>query len=311
MIKPIVALAGGVGAARFLEGLTRVVDPQRLWIVGNTGDDTEMHGLHISPDLDTVAYTLAGLANPEHGWGLEGDTFHCLEALRKLGVDAWFQLGDRDFATHLYRTVRLREGASLTQVTAELALAQGLRMLLLPMTDQRVRTLVKTRRGVLDFQTYFVRRRARDTVLGVTFDGARKARPAAGLLQAIRQAAGIIVCPSNPIISIGPILAVPGIREALRKSTAPVAAISPIVGGRALKGPAARMMKSLGMRVSALGVAEVYRDFLDVFVLDAVDARQASKIEALGMRVVVTDTIMTSMARKKALARVVVGALGL
>ncbi len=311
MIKPIVALAGGVGAARFLEGLTRVVDPQRLWIVGNTGDDTEMHGLHISPDLDTVAYTLAGLANPQHGWGLEDDTFHCLEALRKLGVEAWFQLGDRDFATHLYRTVRLREGASLTQVTAELALAQGLRMLLLPMTDQRVRTLVKTRRGVLDFQTYFVRRRARDTVLGVTFDGARKARPAAGLLQAIRQAAGIIVCPSNPIISIGPILAVPGIREALRKSTAPVAAISPIVGGRALKGPAARMMKSLGMRVSALGVAEVYRDFLDVFVLDAVDARQASKIEALGMRVVVTDTIMTSMARKKALARVVVGALGL
>jgi len=184
-------------------------------------------------------------------------------------------------------------------------------MRLLPMTDQRVRTLVKTRRGVLDFQTYFVRRRARDTVLGVSFDGARKARPAAGVLQAIRQAAGIIVCPSNPIISIGPILAVPGIREALRKTTAPVASISPIVGGKALKGPAARMMKSLGMRVSAAGVAEVYRDFVDVFVLDRVDARQAAKVEALGMRVVVTDTIMTSLARKTALARVVVGALGL
>jgi LPPG:FO 2-phospho-L-lactate transferase len=311
MIKPIVALAGGVGAARFLEGLARVVDPCRLWIIGNTGDDTEMHGLHISPDLDTVAYTLAGLANPQHGWGLAADTFHCLEALRKLGAEAWFQLGDRDLATHLYRTERLREGATLTQVTAELVAAQGLRMRLLPMTDQRVRTLVKTRRGVLDFQTYFVRRRARDTVLGVTFDGARKARPAAGLLQAIRQAAGIIVCPSNPIISIGPILAVPGIREALRKSAAPVAAISPIVGGRALKGPAARMMKSLGMRVSAAGVAEMYRDFVDVFVLDWVDARQASKVEALGMRVEVTDTIMTSLARKRALARVVVGALGL
>lgn len=311
MIKPIVALAGGVGAARFLEGLARVVDPGRLWIIGNTGDDTEMHGLHISPDLDTVAYTLAGLANPQHGWGLEGDTFHCLEALRKLGAEGWFQLGDRDFATHLYRTARLREGASLTRVTAELAAAQGLRMRLLPMTDQRVRTLVKTRHGVLDFQTYFVRRRARDTVLGVSFDGIRKARPAAGLLQAIRQAAGIIVCPSNPIISIGPILAVPGIREALRKTTAPVAAVSPIVGGKALKGPAARMMKSLGMRVSAVGVAELYRDFVDVFVLDSVDARQASKVEALGMRVVVTGTIMTSMARKTALARVVVGSLGL
>lgn len=311
MIKPIVALAGGIGAARFLEGLARVVDPGRLWIIGNTGDDTEMHGLHISPDLDTVAYTLAGLANRLHGWGLAGDTFHCLEALRKLGAEAWFQLGDRDFATHLYRTVRLREGATLTQVTAELAAAQGLRMRLLPMTDQRVRTLVKTRRGVLDFQTYFVRRRARDTVLGVSFKGARKARPAAGLLQAIRQAAGIIVCPSNPIISVGPILAVPGIREALRETAAPVAAISPIVGGRALKGPAARMMKSLGMRVSAVGVAEMYRDFVDVFVLDSIDERHAAKVEALGMRAVITDTIMTSLGRKTGLARVVAEALGI
>jgi LPPG:FO 2-phospho-L-lactate transferase len=311
MIKPIVALAGGIGAARFLEGLARVVDPGRLWIIGNTGDDTEMHGLHISPDLDTVAYTLAGLANRLHGWGLAGDTFHCLEALRKLGAEAWFQLGDRDFATHLYRTVRLREGATLTQVTAELAAAQGLRMRLLPMTDQRVRTLVKTRRGVLDFQTYFVRRRARDTVLGVSFKGARKARPAAGLLQAIRQAAGIIVCPSNPIISVGPILAVPGIREALRETAAPVAAISPIVGGRALKGPAARMMKSLGMRVSAVGVAEMYRDFVDVFVLDSIDERHAAKVEALGMRAVITGTIMTSLGRKTGLARVVAEALGI
>jgi LPPG:FO 2-phospho-L-lactate transferase len=306
MSKPIVALAGGVGAARFLEGLVHVVDPARLWIVGNTGDDTEMHGLHISPDLDTVAYTLAGMANPQHGWGLNGDTFHCLEALRKLGSEAWFQLGDRDFATHLYRTARLREGATLTQVTAELTAAWGLRCKLVPMTDGRVRTLVKTRVGVLDFQTYFVRRGARDTVLSVTFV-ARGGWPAPGVLQAIRQAAGIIVCPSNPIISIGPILNVPGIREALRESAATVAAISPIIGGRALKGPAARMMKSLGMRVSALGVAELYRDFVDVFILDRVDARQAAKVEALGMRVVVTDTIMTSMAKKKALARVVAG----
>src|SRR5262249_39539460 len=184
MSRPIVALAGGIGAARFLDGLARVVDPARLWIIGNTADDTEMHGLHISPDLDTVAYTLAGMANPQYGWGLRGDTFHCLEALRHLGAEAWFQLGDRDFATHLYRRARLRQGATLTQVTAELTAAGGLKSKLVPMTDQRVRTLVKTRRGVLDFQTYFVRRSARDTVLGVTFDGAPRAHPASGLLQA-------------------------------------------------------------------------------------------------------------------------------
>jgi LPPG:FO 2-phospho-L-lactate transferase len=309
MSKPIVALAGGVGAARFLDGLARVVDPARLWIVGNTADDTKLHGLHISPDLDTVAYTLAGLANPEHGWGIAGDTFFCLDALRALGAEAWFQLGDRDIATHLHRTVRLSQGASLTEVTRELAAAWGLRSMLSPMSDDRVRTLVKTRGGTLDFQTYFVRRRARDKVLEISFEGAREARPAPGLLRAIRDAEAIVICPSNPIISIGPILAVPGIREELRKTQAPVAAVSPIVGGRALKGPAARMMKSLGMRVSALGVAELYSDFVDVFVLDRVDAAQAAKIEALGMRPVVTDTIMTGIARKKALARAVAGAL--
>jgi LPPG:FO 2-phospho-L-lactate transferase len=307
--RPIVALAGGVGAARFLDGLARVVDPARLWIIGNTADDTEMHGLHISPDLDTVAYTLAGIANTKHGWGLKGDTFQCLEALRQLGAEAWFQLGDRDFATHIYRTARLRDGATLTGVTRELSAAWGLASTLAPMTDDRVRTLVQTRHGTLDFQTYFVRRRARDKVLAVTFAGAKQARPAAGVLSAIRNAAGIIVCPSNPIISIGPILAVPGIRKALRKTSARVVAISPIVGGKALKGPAARMMKSLGIRVSALGVAELYRDFADVFVLDRADAGQAAGVEKLGMRAVVTDTIMTGIARKKALARAVVAAL--
>jgi LPPG:FO 2-phospho-L-lactate transferase len=303
--KPIVALAGGVGAARFLDGLARVVEPARLWIIGNTADDTEMHGLHISPDLDTVAYTLGGLSDPKRGWGLKGDTFHCLDALGALGAEAWFQLGDRDLATHLYRTMRLRQGATLTEVTRELTAAWGVQSTLAPMSDDRVRTRVETRHGALDFQTYFVRRAARDTVLAVHFEGARRARPSAGLLRAIREAAAILICPSNPIISIGPILAVPGIRDALRKTAAPVAAISPIVGGRALKGPAARMMKSLGMRVSALGVAELYRDFADVFVLDQLDADQAPAVEKLGMRAIVTDTIMTNTARKKALARVV------
>jgi len=309
--QTIVALAGGVGAARFLDGLARVVDPARLWIVGNTADDTELHGLHISPDLDTVSYTLAGVANAKHGWGLKGDTFRCLEALRKLGADAWFQLGDRDFATHIYRTARLREGATLTEVTRELSAAWGLKSTITPMSDDRVRTMVKTRQGTLDFQTYFVRRSSRDTVLAATFAGAKQARPAPGLLRAIHNAAGIIVCPSNPIISIGPILAVPGIREALRKSRAPVVAISPIVGGKALKGPAARMMKSLGMQVSALGVAQLYRDFANVFVLDRIDAGQAAAVEKSGMRAVVTDTIMTGIAKKKALAKVVIAGLGI
>ena len=308
-MKSIVALAGGVGAARFLDGFARTVDPARLFIIGNTADDTELHGLHISPDLDTVAYTLAGKSNPKPGWGIAGDTFHCLESLRNLGVDAWFQLGDRDLATHLYRTDRLRHGATLSEVTRELAAAWGVKARIAPMSDDRVRTIVKTRRGPLDFQTYFVRRRSRDTVLGVEFDGARRAQPAAGILDAIRNGAGVILCPSNPIISIGPILAVPGIRTAIRKTRATVVAISPIVGGRALKGPAARMMKSLGMRVSALGVAELYQDFLDVLILDREDAKLAPKVEALGIRAVVTGAIMTSLTRKKALARATLEAL--
>ena len=308
--KRIVALAGGVGAARFLAGLVRVIAPQKLLVIGNTGDDAEIHGLEISPDLDTVVYTLAGLADPVRGWGLEGDTFRCLQALGRLGAETWFQLGDRDLATHLYRTERLRQGATLTEVTGEIAGALGVRARVVPMSDQPVRTRVETRRGSLDFQTYFVRRRARDAVLGVRLAGVEEARPAPGVLEAVAEARAVVVCPSNPILSIGPILAVPGIREALRNTRAPVAAISPIVGGRALKGPAARMMRSMGLRPSALQVAELYRDFLDVFVLDRLDESLAPRIEALGMRAVVTNTIMTGLAEKKALARVVVQALG-
>jgi len=306
----MVALAGGVGAARFLAGLVRVIAPQKLLVIGNTGDDATIHGLEISPDLDTVIYTLAGLADPVRGWGLKGDTFYCLQALGRLGAETWFQLGDRDLATHVYRTERLRQGAALSQVIGEIAAALGVLSRVVPMSDQPVRTRVETRRGWLDFQPYFVRRRARDAALGVRLAGVEEARPAPGVLDAISQARGVVVCPSNPIISIGPILAVPGIREALRNTRAPVAAVTPIVGGRALKGPAARMMKSMGLRPSALQVAELYRDFLDVFVLDRVDQRLAPKIEALGMRVVVTNTIMTGLAEKKALARVVVQALG-
>jgi LPPG:FO 2-phospho-L-lactate transferase len=305
----IVALAGGVGAARFLDGLARVVPQGDLFIIGNTGDDTEQHGLHISPDLDTVVYTLAGLDNRQHGWGLEGDTFHCLAALKRLGAETWFQLGDSDLATNIFRTARLRSGQPLSTVTRAIAAALGLRATIVPMSDQPVRTVIQTRGFKLDFQTYFVRRRARPTVLGVRFEGAAQAKPAPGILNAIRQAAGIVFCPSNPIISIDPILAVPGVRRALERRQSRAVAISPIVGGRALKGPAARMMRSLGMNVSALGVAEHYRGLVDVFVLDRVDEKLAAGVEALGMRAVATNTIMSGLAEKKALARVVVKAL--
>jgi LPPG:FO 2-phospho-L-lactate transferase len=307
----VVALAGGVGAARFLDGLTRVIAPERVFIIGNTADDAEIHGLHISPDLDTVTYTLAGLANPRHGWGIRGDSFRCLEALGRLGADTWFQLGDLDLATHLFRTQRLRQGASLSEVTSQITAALKVRSTLVPMSNERVRTHLCTPSGELEFQTYFVKRRARDRVTAMRFEGASDAAPAPGLLDAIAHAEAIILCPSNPFISIGPILAVPGIRQALRARRDKVAAISPIVGGRALKGPAAKMMKSMQMRASAAEVARLYVDFTGVYVLDEVDGKQATQVEALGVRPVVTDTVMRGLRERKALARVVVRELGI
>jgi LPPG:FO 2-phospho-L-lactate transferase len=308
--RSVVALAGGVGAARFLDGLARVLPPEHLFIIGNTGDDAEIHGLHISPDLDTVTYTLAGLNDRKRGWGLRGDSFRCLEALGRLGGETWFQLGDRDLATHLYRTERMRQGATLTQVTAEITRALGVGATIMPMSDDAVRTRICTSSGELEFQTYFVKRRARDSVAGVLFEGADEAAPAAGLLETIEQAEAIIVCPSNPFISVGPILAVPGIRDALRQRRDRVAAISPIVGGRALKGPAADMMRSLKMRCAAAEVACLYKDFAEIFVLDEVDRKQAAEVERLGARPVVTNTIMTGRRERMSLARVLIGALG-
>lgn len=307
--RPIVALAGGVGAARFLDGLARVVAPERVYIIGNTADDAEIHGLHISPDLDTVTYTLARMANPEHGWGIRGDSFRCLDALGRLGADNWFQLGDVDLATHLFRTQRLRDGASLSEVTGQITRALNVRSTLVPMSNERVRTRICTPHGELEFQTYFVKRRARDRVTAIRFEGASEAAPAPGLLDAVASAEAVLLCPSNPFISIGPILAIPGIRNALRRRREKVAAISPIVGGRALKGPAAKMMKSLQMTPSALEVARLYQDFVGLFVLDQVDRQHAAKIEALGMRAVVTNTIMSGLRERKALAKTVVQAL--
>jgi len=307
----VVALAGGVGAARFLDGLVRVIPPERVFIIGNTADDAEILGLHISPDLDTVTYTLAGLANPQHGWGLRGDSFRCLEALGRLGADTWFQLGDLDLATHLHRTERLRQGASLSEVTSEIATALKVPSTLVPMSNESVRTRICTASGEFEFQTYFVKRRARDRVTAIHFEGASDASPAPGLLDAIEHAEAIILCPSNPFISIGPILAVPGIRQALRQRREKVAAISPIVGGRAVKGPAAKMMKSMHLRPSAVEVAKLYVDFTAIFVLDEVDRRESAQVEALGMRPVITNTIMRGLREKKSLARVVARELGI
>jgi LPPG:FO 2-phospho-L-lactate transferase len=307
----IVVLAGGVGAARFLQGLVQVVPPADLTVVVNTADDLELHGLHVSPDLDSVLYHLAGLADEARGWGVRDETFHALDMLGCYGAETWFRLGDRDLATHVQRTLLLRQGFPLSAATDRLRRALGVECALLPMTDDRVETQVQTPDGWLPFQVYFVQRQCADTVLGVAFRGVDDAAPGPGVVEAIGAADGVILAPSNPIVSLGPLLAVPGVQPALRDTAAPVAAISPIVGGAAIKGPADRMLRDLGHEVSAVGVAAHYGDLLDAFVLDTVDAALAPRVEALGMRALVTNTIMRGPAEKAALARAAVAALGL
>jgi LPPG:FO 2-phospho-L-lactate transferase len=307
----LAVLAGGVGAAKFLRGLIDVVDPASITVIGNTGDDEEFLGLHVSPDLDTVVYTLADAVHPEQGWGLAGDTYTTLEQARHLGEDAWFLLGDKDIATHLLRTHLLREGRSLSDATAAIARAFGLQCALLPMSDDRVRTIVTTDAGELSFQEYFVRRRWQDEVRALRFDGVERARPAPGVLEALRDADAIIVAPSNPLVSIGPILAVPGVRDALRETNAPVVAVSPIVGGVALKGPADRMLAALGHESSAPGVARLYSGFLDALVIDREDAALADDVAATGVRPFVTDTIMRDAESRRALAKATLEAAGL
>ncbi|HST88541.1 MAG TPA: 2-phospho-L-lactate transferase [Ktedonobacterales bacterium] len=300
----IVALAGGVGGAKLAHGLYRTLarEPERLAVVVNTGDDFELYGLRISPDADTVLYTLAGIANPETGWGIAGDSFAALEMLRRYGDAAWFRLGDRDLATHLRRTELLRAGRRPTEVLAALAAALGVRARLLPMADEPVATVVTTPDGELAFQDYFVRRGHRDPVSGVRFVGIERARPTAEALAALAAAEAVIFCPSNPIVSIGPILAVPGMRALVRAAPGPRVAVSPIVAGRALKGPADAMLAALGHESSAYAVAALYHDLLDGMVIDRQDAEQAARIEALGMRVLVTDTIMRDEEERRRLA---------
>ncbi|MCS6801656.1 MAG: 2-phospho-L-lactate transferase [Chloroflexota bacterium] len=304
-----VTLAGGVGAARFLAGLTAVVPPEQVVAIVNTGDDLTLYGLAISPDIDTVLYTLSGRVDPERGWGIAGDTTIVLDALAALGEQTTFRLGDRDLATHLFRTSLLHAGKTLTEVTALLAERLGVRARILPMADEPVRTIVQTPAGELAFQEYFVTRGQQDDVLGLRYAGAETARPTPAVREAIASAHALIIAPSNPFVSIGTILAVPGMREAIAASPATKVAISPIVGGRALKGPADKMLVTLGHEPSALGVARLYRDLVDLFVLDTLDASLAPAVEALGLRVLVTNTIMRGPQERAQLARAVLGAL--
>jgi LPPG:FO 2-phospho-L-lactate transferase len=271
----------------------------------NTGDDIELFGLHISPDIDIVAYTLAGIVDEEKGWGIRGDTFQCLEALRRFNQEVRFALGYRDLATHIFRTILLKKGLKLSEVAAEVNRALGLNVTILPMTDDKFETRIVTRDGSIHFQEYLVKRGAKDEVFGVEFLGADNAQPAAGVIDSVVNAELVIVCPSNPIVSIGTILAVKGVRDALRQTNAKKIAVSPIIAGAPIKGPADKLLKGLGLEVSAYSVAKLYADFLDAFILDTADSAEKDKIEKLGIEVKVTNTIMRTLDDKIRLAKTV------
>jgi LPPG:FO 2-phospho-L-lactate transferase len=306
---PIVALAGGVGAARLLRGLVQVVPPEDVVAVVNTGDDCEFYGVHVSPDVDIVTYTLAGVVNSKLGFGLEGDRFDLVERLAELGHASWFRLGDRDFANCLHRTLRLRAGAGLAQVTDELRRAHDLATRIVPMSEDPCPTRVALDDGsVVHFEEYLVRDGAPDAVRNVDLSAAERATPAPGVLEAIAAARVIVVCPSNPVVSIGPILALPGVREAVKASAAPVVAVSPIVGGAAIKGPAAQLLRGTGCEVSARGVADLYRDWVDGMVIDRRDAALAGDLSSCGVRPAVADTMMID---PRASARVAQAAMDL
>ena len=300
----IAVLAGGVGAARLLQGLSLVRPPDDLAAVVNTGDDTVLHGLHISPDLDTVTYTLAGVDNPDTGWGLADETWQAMDALERLGGPTWFRLGDRDLGTHLYRTGRLADGAGLAEVTAAITDGFGIATRLLPMSDDRVSTRVTLADTGTEvgFQHYFVGLQHAVPISGVRFDGAEQARPGPGVVDALAAAETIVIAPSNPIVSIGPILAVPGIADTVRERRKDTVAVSPIIAGRALKGPADRMLAELGHEPSVVGVARLYRDLAAPLVIDAADADRAAEVEAEGVRCIVTDTVMRTPAIAASLA---------
>ncbi|HJU09435.1 MAG TPA: 2-phospho-L-lactate transferase [Candidatus Binataceae bacterium] len=306
----ITVLAGGVGAAKFIRGLIRLIPQQRLVVIVNTGDDEHFYGLHVSPDLDTITYTLADLVDRVNGWGRAGETFHALEALGRFYGKPWFNLGDLDLATHLYRTERLRDGHSLAEVTREIAQRLAVKATVLPMSNDRIHTHVKLKgKPAIPFQEYFVKGRARGAVEAIELHGIEKAQPAEGVIAAITEAKAVILAPSNPFVSLGPILELRNVREALKSTRSRVAAISPIVGGKTIKGPADAMMRGLGHEVSPLGVARLYQDFAATFVLDQIDRAYVDSVQQLGMKAVATDTIMTTPANAGRLADVVLSAI--
>lgn len=301
----VLALAGGVGGAKLVVGLAQCLDPGELIVGVNTGDDEIFHGLHVSPDLDTMMYTLAGLSNPETGWGLQGDTFQALSMLRSYGLDTWFNLGDRDLATHIRRTQLLGQGSTLSEVTAQLCSALGVRHAIVPMSDQPVRTVLDTADGRLSMQEYFVKRRAQPDVSAVHYEGASDASPSPGLENGLSQARMLVICPSNPALSINPIIAVAGMKERLAGFSGIRVAVSPIVGNDAVRGPAGRIMASLGHEVSVVGVARAYREFSDVLVIDRQDEALVPEVSDVGLRPVVANTIMNSLQDRVDLARTV------
>ncbi|HET8562434.1 MAG TPA: 2-phospho-L-lactate transferase [Candidatus Binatia bacterium] len=299
----LVVLTGGTGGAKLIQGLSHEVDPAELTIVCNTADDFILHGLYICPDIDTITYTLAGVSDDAKGWGINSDTFTLLEQLEKYGCETWFKLGDKDLATHIARTKRMREGLTLSQVTDELRRSLGVQATVIPMSNDKVQTRVITDDGELSFQEFFVRERWAPEVKAVAYSGIEESRPAPGLINGILQATGIVICPSNPVTSIGPILAVPGIRPALKETKAPVLGISPIIQNAPVSGPAHKLMSAQGSEVSAFGVAKLYADLLDRWFIATEDEKHAGNIETLGIKVVATSIRMDALSDKRRLAR--------
>lgn len=299
----LVLLTGGTGGAKLVQGFNLEARPEDLVIICNTADDFVFHGLHISPDLDTITYTMAGLSDAAKGWGIRDDTFVVLDWLGRLGGESWFKLGDRDLATHIMRSNLLREGLTLSQITERIRKRLGIESIILPMSDDRVETRIETPNGEISFQDYFVRGRWRDEVHRITFIGVEKCRPAPGVLDSIREASAVILCPSNPITSIGPILAVPGIRSALRETRARIIAVSPIIRGMPYSGPAHKFMAAMGIEVSAFGVASAYRDFLTLILIALEDSELMRKIEGLGIQTVTTSIRLESLDDRRRVAR--------
>jgi LPPG:FO 2-phospho-L-lactate transferase len=303
-------LTGGTGGAKLIEGFAAEIDPAELTIICNTGDDCVFHGLHVSPDLDTITYTLAGIGDRAKGWGIKDESFAVLEQLQRLGEPTWFKLGDKDLATHIMRSRLFNEGFQLARITGEICARLGITAKILPMSDERVETRVVTPDGEISFQEYFVKERWSKQVTSIRFEGADQSRPAPGVLEAIHQASAVVVCPSNPVTSIGPILAVPGIRSALTETKATVVGLSPIIGVSAISGPAHKLMVAAGLEPSAFGVAQTCADFLDIFVIATEDERIKSRIESLGITTLLTDIVMSDLNGKRRVAREVLALLG-